>query len=184
MEHLAAELLDLEKIEAGVERAWAPLNLVQLAQEAVDELRAETHAKQQHLELSAAEVVPDINGNALRLKQAVSNLISNAVKYTPAGGNIWVRVRHDDQAAIVEVQDTGYGIPLAAQARLFQRFFRAKAPGTEKVPGTGLGLSLVKAIVEQHGGQVSFVSEPGQGSTFTLRLPLTLQQIPTTSDHA
>ena len=177
MEHLAAELLDLERIEAGIDRTWAPLHIGLLAQEAVDELREEARAKQQQVELSIAESLPALSGDSLRLKQALANLISNAIKYTPRGGQVWVRLHCEDQMVVVEVQDTGYGIPASAQPRLFQRFFRAKAPGTEDIAGTGLGLSLVKAIVEQHGGEISFASEPGQGSTFTVRLPATLQQL-------
>ena len=177
MEHLAVELLDLERIEAGLERTWAPLSINLLAQEAVADLRAEAQAKHLQVDLSIAADVPPLSGDALRLKQALSNLIGNAIKYTPANGQVWVRVHPEDQSVVVEVQDTGYGIPAAAQPRLFQRFFRAKAPGTENIAGTGLGLSLVKAIIEQHGGQISFVSEPGKGSTFTVRLPATLQQL-------
>jgi signal transduction histidine kinase len=121
--------------------------------------------------------LPPVVGDPVRLKQAIGNLLDNAVKYTPEGGSIWVRMRLDEQRILIEVQDTGYGIPAAAQAKLFQRFYRIQIPGAENVIGTGLGLSLVKAVVEQHGGRVAAESEEGQGSTFRLWLPIAMNTI-------
>ena len=108
------------------------------------------------------------------MKQALGNLINNAVKYTPEGGQIAVRVSRAEQRVLIEVQDTGYGIPASAQAKLFQRFFRARVPGTENIAGTGLGLSLAKAVIDQHGGEITVESETGQGATFRVWLPVAM----------
>jgi signal transduction histidine kinase len=130
-------------------------------------------AKQQQLELVKPQDLPSVVGDPIRWKQAISNLINNAVKYTPFGGSIVVRVlRSEEQRVLLEVQDTGYGIPAEAQAKLFQRFYRVRIAGAENIEGTGLGLSLVKAVVEQHGGRVAAESEQGKGSTFRIWLPV------------
>jgi signal transduction histidine kinase len=105
------------------------------------------------------------------MQQVLLNLIGNAIKYTPDGGRIQVCVRQTDDKVVFEVEDNGLGIPKAAQAKLFQRFYRVKMKGTEDIEGTGLGLSLVKAIVEQHQGTIEVDSEEGRGSVFRVQLP-------------
>jgi PAS domain S-box-containing protein len=172
MQTLVTELLDLDRIESGVGLASEPLDVCLLVADVALEHTEAARLKQQHLKFLPAGDVPIIIGDALRLKQALSNLISNAIKYTPDGGDITVRVQRVKQRILIEVQDTGYGIPAAAQAKLFQRFYRAKAPGTENITGTGLGLSLAKAVIDQHGGQITVESETGQGSTFQVWLPI------------
>ena len=111
-------------------------------------------------------------GDSLRLSQVVSNYVSNAVKYTPVGGQITVQVEQTGHDAKLRVLDTGPGISPAAQSQLFQKFYRVPevyiATG---VSGTGLGLSIVKAIVESYGGRVWVKSKVGQGSTFGCALP-------------
>ncbi len=171
MQNLVTDLLDMERIEAGADRRREPVNLADLAVEVIDELREQAEAKQQILDAALAPEVPMLTGDPIRLKQALVNLIGNAIKYTPDRGQIWVRLQTGDHRLIFEVEDNGYGITAAAQSRLFQRFFRAKTRGTEHIDGTGLGLSLVKAVIEQHGGRISFTSDEGQGSTFRVELP-------------
>jgi signal transduction histidine kinase/CHASE3 domain sensor protein len=114
----------------------------------------------------------EVRGDADRLAQAVDNLVSNAVKFTPAGGTVTVRVRRDGDGALVEVADTGMGIASEDQERLFERFFRADAVMTAAIQGVGLGLTIVRAIVEGHGGSIGVDSTPGRGATFRVRLPL------------
>ncbi len=172
MQTLVTELLDLERVEAGTDRLRVRIDISSLAAEAVAEFEEIARTRQQQLEFTPQHDLPPVMGDPARLKQAIGNLINNAVKYTPEGGSIWVRVRPDEQRILIEVQDTGYGIPAAAQAKLFQRFYRVRIPGAENVAGTGLGLSLVKAVVEQHGGRVSAESEEGKGSTFRIWLPI------------
>jgi two-component system phosphate regulon sensor histidine kinase PhoR len=172
MQILVVELLDLERVEAGIDQIQVSVDVGQLTAEAAANFADEARSKQQTLVLTLAEALPPVMGDPLRLKQALGNLISNAVKYTPEGGQIEVRAFHDDQQVTLEVQDTGYGIPAADQSKVFQRFYRAKVPGTENIAGTGLGLSLVKAVIEQHAGSITLESEEGRGSTFRVQLPM------------
>jgi signal transduction histidine kinase len=101
----------------------------------------------------------------------IDNLISNAIKFTPAGGHIDVRVDLRAEQVILAVSDTGMGVPKGEQADLFQRFFRTRGANAASIQGTGLGLSIVKQIVEGHGGTIGFTSREGLGTTFTVELP-------------
>jgi two-component system, OmpR family, phosphate regulon sensor histidine kinase PhoR len=105
------------------------------------------------------------------LGQALSNLISNASKYTPNGGLITVRLTTNNENIRIDIQDTGYGIPTEALDKLFTEFYRVKTAQTEDIAGTGLGLSLVKSVIENHGGTIIVTSIEGVGSTFTLLMP-------------
>ena len=110
-------------------------------------------------------------GDEKQIQRALLNLVANAVKFTPSGGRIEVTARSDDGLVVIEVRDTGIGIAVDEQDELFTRFFNAKAGSRHETLGTGLGLYLVKQIVEGHGGTVDVRSVPGKGSTFTMRLP-------------
>ena len=172
MQNLVTDLLDAERVESGADRRREPVQLDALTSAIVDELREQAEAKRQTLDAAIAPDMPAVMGDPVRLKQALVNLIGNAIKYTPDRGRIWVRLQPGERQLVFEVQDTGYGISAAAQTKLFQRFFRAKTRGTEHIDGTGLGLSLVKAVIEQHGGRISVTSAEGQGSTFRVELPV------------
>jgi len=102
----------------------------------------------------------------------IRNLLDNAVKYTGDGGRVSIRLTRENQEAVLRVQDTGMGIPLTAQARVFERFFRVGDDRSRHGGGTGLGLSIVKHVAELHGGRVVLVSELGEGSVFTVLLPI------------
>jgi two-component system phosphate regulon sensor histidine kinase PhoR len=118
--------------------------------------------------------VPDaplmVWGDERLLRQVLSNLVDNALKYTPQGGCVAVDARAEAGQVIFEVSDTGPGIPLEAQSDVFEQFYRLPDQPDE-VKGTGLGLTIVKSIVEQHSGRVWVTSQPGQGSTFSVSLP-------------
>ena len=107
-----------------------------------------------------------------KLKEVFLNLMSNAIKYSPDGGTVHVKMSHHEGNLRVEIRDEGIGISKANQDKIFQAFYRVDSSHTAKIPGTGLGLVIVKAIVEQHGGHTWFESEEGKGTTFFLLIPV------------
>jgi signal transduction histidine kinase len=119
-----------------------------------------------------AESVPSLVGDRGRLAQVLDNLVSNALKFTPEGGTVQVRTSAHEEHVVLEVEDTGIGIPQDDQPRLFDRFFRSAVAEDQAIPGTGLGLAIVKAIVEAHSGRISISSREGVGTTFRVELPL------------
>jgi signal transduction histidine kinase len=163
-------LMDISEAESGtLQLRREPVTLADVVARAVDLYRDVAEAKGVAL---SSDAPPDIVvvADRTRLEQVAANLIDNALKYTPPGGRVDVEVRRAADAAILRVRDTGAGIPPDELPRIFDRLFRGDTSRAER--GLGLGLSLVKAIVEAHGGTVDVVSEPGQGSTFTVTLPL------------
>jgi two-component system phosphate regulon sensor histidine kinase PhoR len=124
------------------------------------------------LQTEIPETPLPVLGDRLALEQAISNLLDNALKYTPEGGNIWLRVRREAGYAIAEVEDTGIGIEPKDRERIFERFYRVDKARSREVGGTGLGLSIVKHVMLSHGGSVQVESEPGRGSVFRIHLPV------------
>jgi two-component system, OmpR family, phosphate regulon sensor histidine kinase PhoR len=119
-----------------------------------------------------AEPVAVCRGDHDRLAQALDNLVSNAIKFTPDGGRVVVRLAREDDRAVVEVSDTGIGISDADMQRLFERFFRTQRATAAAIPGVGLGLTIAQAIVHGHDGQLAVHSSEGAGTTFRIDLPL------------
>jgi len=116
-------------------------------------------------------------GDRERLSQLFGNLLSNALKFTPAGGRVTARAFRDGDYVVAEVEDNGIGIPEGEQGGLFQRFFRSSTATAQAIPGTGLGLVISKAIAEAHGGAISVRSKPGEGTCFRVELPLEPQEV-------
>jgi len=172
MSALIGDLLNLRRIEAGVGVRQEPCRLGLILVEAVDTMRARATAKGIALRLEPAEGAPTVIGDRTLLRQAVSNLVDNAVKYTPSGGQVSVGLDIGDQETIIRISDTGIGVSPEDQIRLFEKFYRIKRRETSEVSGTGLGLALVKSIVDRHGGRVWMESELNRGSTFYIALPL------------
>jgi signal transduction histidine kinase len=175
------ELLDLAKLDAGQRLALhrTPTDLVALVRRvaADQEIAVERSSVQVEVRSDAAELSG--SWDAARLERALANLIGNAVKYSPPGrAEVSVTLSREQDArggwAVVEVQDHGIGIPAADLPHIFERFRRA-ANVSDRLPGTGLGLAGAHEIVEQHGGELRVQSQEGQGSTFTVRLPLTAE---------
>jgi signal transduction histidine kinase len=110
-------------------------------------------------------------GNELRLRQVISNLIGNAIKYTPEDGEIRLQISQEDGTVLLSVADNGIGIPPADLPYIFDKFYRVESDETADIQGTGLGLSICKSVVEQHGGQIWAESEHGCGSVFYVALP-------------
>jgi len=175
---LIDNILNISRIEAGTVRInKEPVAISLIVKEVVDSMRPQAEAKKITLTQELAPVVDRIQADRDLIYQAVLNLVSNAVKYTPAGGNVLVRMAGlpERGAMRIEVSDTGVGIPKEDLPRMFEKFFRVEA-NKAVAGGTGLGLNLVKQIVETvHGGEMSLVSEPGKGSTFAMTLPLVPQ---------
>lgn len=134
---------------------------------------AQAQADATHVSLSAEVPVPLwAHADPLRIAQALDNLVSNAIKYSPDGGAVTVRASSNDRWVQLQVQDTGMGISEEESSRIFTRFFRTQAARKAEIPGVGLGLSITKTIVERHGGKISCASTPGAGTTFTFTLPV------------
>jgi signal transduction histidine kinase len=170
---LVADLLFLAQIDAGkpaIELSSVDLN--RIAEECVETASPVADSKGIDLQLKARRV-PKIQGDPARLAQVLDNLVSNALKFTPSGGSVEVRVSPEDGVAVLEVADTGLGVPEDEQGRLFERFFRSSSAMEGAIPGTGLGLTITKAIVERHGGTIEVESAPNAGTTVRVRLPLT-----------
>ncbi len=180
MQTLIEDLLTLERIDSERQVAWIEVDFGSLVDETVDGQQTAAELKHQSLTLNSQNG-PSIKvfGSRTQLRQAVTNLVNNAIKYTPDNGRIVVRLSADDARILFEVEDNGYGISEERQGRLFQRFYRAREEATDHIPGTGLGLSLVKTVVERHGGKVWVRSELGKGSTFGFSLPLATQSAKT-----
>ena len=163
-------LMDISEAESGtMQLRREPVPLGDVVARAIDLYRDVADAKGVSLTVGVSENVV-VTADRTRLEQVAANLIDNAIKYTPSGGRVDVDVQRESEGAVLRVRDTGPGIPADELPRIFDRLFRGDTSRTER--GLGLGLSLVKAIVEAHGGHVEVSSEPGSGSTFTVRLPL------------
>ena len=118
--------------------------------------------------------IPPVLGNPIRLRQMLDHLLANAVCYSPDGGRVHVSAFTEDEQVIIQVADTGIGIPTTDQAHVFDRFYRAKNIPTD-APGTGLGLAIVKSIVDNHQGRIWLISKVGEGTTFSVVLPVAEQ---------
>lgn len=171
MTKLIDDLLDLGRVEAGVGLAKEPCRLDDLVHNVMDSLSPVAANKGLTLTVEVPPDLPLIAGDPTLLRQAVANLVDNALKYTPQGGQVRLRVTTDDGKFCVAVSDTGVGVAPADQAHLFEKFFRVKQRGSTYVKGSGLGLAIVKSIVERHGGRVWMESKLGKGSTFYMEVP-------------
>jgi PAS domain S-box-containing protein len=169
--NLINDFLDLERIASGRQSySFDTVALEPLLQETIAMADAESARHPCHLELSAP--LPQVQGDADRLRQVLLNLLTNAIKYSPHGGTVRVGARRDGQKVVLWVADQGIGIPPDARANLFQKFYRVDNAETRRIGGTGLGLALVKEIVDAHGGEVWVESEVDLGSTFFFSLPI------------
>jgi len=169
---LVNNLLDLSRLEAGIVAIdHQPLELTPLLVQIAASLRPQLSAKRQHLTLDLPGDVPPVAGDAARLTQVFTNLIANAHKYTPVDGRIVISAAATEGSLRIDVRDTGIGLSTEEQSHLFTKFYRAKNRLTQAEGGTGLGLTITRALVEQHGGKITVTSVPGQGSTFSVTLP-------------
>jgi two-component system NtrC family sensor kinase len=168
---LINNLLDLGRIEAGLDMQKERVPTAVLINYALDGLQQRIQSKKLKMSLDFGEDLPRILGNPIRLRQMFDNLLENAIKYTPEGGEIRVGVEVEGDQMILQFEDTGIGIPLSEQPYIFDKLYRASNVAADDT-GTGLGLSIVKSIVESHHGRIWVESVPGEGSTFYVVLPL------------
>ncbi len=172
MLRLVNDMLDVAKIESGhLELAVEMVDLSHLIRDCVALNGLLALRKQSTIEFTAADV-PSIPMDSPKIQQVMDNLLSNAIKYSPPGAVVSVHLDHNDEKAIVSVTDTGPGIPEGERDRLFKPFSRTSVKSTGGESSTGLGLVIVRRIVQGHGGEICVESEVGRGSTFTFTLPL------------
>jgi signal transduction histidine kinase len=176
LHRLVDDLLFAARLQAGrLELDVGDVDLVQIARHTVETLRPRAEAAGVDLALELGQELNgsfSVLGESSRLAQLLDNLVSTAVKFTPSGGRVAVRVARTAERAVVEVRDSGIGIPQREQERLFERFFRSSNASERQIEGTGLGLYITKAIVEAHKGRIDVESHEGQGTTFRVELPL------------
>lgn len=169
---LIKDLLDFSKIEVGkMVQYKEPLTLQEIIQKVIDLMRVEADNKKIDLQFPAPSQNPLIHADRNSIEGIFTNLISNAIKYTPEGGRVWVTLSEEAGFAKATVSDTGIGIKKEDLPRIFDKFYRVRTAETRQIVGTGLGLSIVKSIVEAHHGSISVESEEGGGTTFTVFLP-------------
>jgi two-component system phosphate regulon sensor histidine kinase PhoR len=168
-EALIKDLLDLERITRRVGFKMGRCDCTQLIRTAVAGFRLQAQSHQVSLEAHLPDGPLLVWGDERLLTRVINNLVDNAFKYTEQGGRVSIAARAEAGQVILEVSDTGQGIPLEAQAHIFERFYRLPDQ-PDRIKGTGLGLTIVKSIVEQHGGRVWVTSQSGHGSTFTVSL--------------
>jgi len=169
---MVEELLDLSRIESGGPLVMLDeVDLGRLAVASVERLRLFAERQGVELRTDVPDAVPAVRGAEDRLGQVMVNLLHNAVKFSPDGGEVTVRVRPAAEEVVVSVEDHGIGIPRADQARVFERFYKADK-ARRRGGGTGLGLSIARHVIEAHGGHIRVESEEGRGSTFSFALPV------------
>ncbi|HUR92689.1 MAG TPA: GAF domain-containing sensor histidine kinase [Gemmatimonadaceae bacterium] len=173
MYRLIHDLLDMNAIDAGkllVQRS--PQEVAPLVEEVIDTLRPLALAKTIELALEAPALIPPVHADRDRIFQVFSNLGGNAIKFTPEGGRVVIRVRHGESVVAFDVVDTGPGIPPEDVARVFDRYWQAKKTASL---GSGLGLTIAKGIVEAHGGRIEVTSAAGEGSVFSFTIPVSTE---------
>jgi two-component system phosphate regulon sensor histidine kinase PhoR len=170
--NLSSELLDLSKIESGlINQERQEINIFAIMVEQVEFYTEKACSKSISLEMETTSESIKIMGNLQNIEEIFSNLISNAIRYTPEGGSILVLTQNIDDWAIIKVTDTGFGIPEEEMDNIFTKFYRIKTKETRFINGTGLGLPIVKSIVQAHHGSIKVESAVGSGTSFSIRLP-------------
>jgi signal transduction histidine kinase len=170
MSRLSDKLLVLsegsqEKVE------WSPVNMAQLLNEIVTEFATSARSNRVRLQMEPITGDLSVRGDAFSLKQAVSNIVDNAIRYNRPGGRVVVSAKVASNQIVIQVEDSGIGISPADRQHIFDRFYRVDKSRSRAQGGSGLGLAMVKRIIESHGGAVTIDSTPGKGSIFTISLP-------------
>ncbi len=170
MERIVSNILNLERVQNG-KFAFSELNIELIIEAAVHDFSYQAQQRNIRLEVNCESPLPPLRGDRHFLTQALANLLENALKFTPEGGSVTVHATAIEDCVVIKVSDTGIGIPPADLARVFERFFRSEQPNAAHARGSGLGLSLVKAVVDAHNGRVWLESAPDHGTTVYMALP-------------
>jgi two-component system phosphate regulon sensor histidine kinase PhoR len=166
-----AELTELSRIETGkAVLRREPVNLNQLVEEVVAQLNPQAERQKLSIVRRPAADLPAVPADKGRVRQVIANLVHNAIKFTPTGGEITITTEALGKSVAVGITDTGIGIPKEELPRVFERFYKGDKARTGE--GTGMGLAIAKHVVEAHGGSIRVESEEGEGSTFSFSLPL------------
>jgi PAS domain S-box-containing protein len=172
MTELVGSLLNVSRIELGTFSVDPePTDLVKLAQDTVKDLEPQIFARRQNFQEQYEPNIPLVNVDPKLMRMVIENLASNAIKYTPEMGNVTLYIKHDTDSTHIIVKDSGLGIPLRQQDKIFSKLFRADNVKTHDTEGTGLGLYLVKSIVDYSGGKIWFKSKENKGTTFHVSIP-------------
>ncbi|MEP6985273.1 MAG: CHASE2 domain-containing protein [Chloroflexota bacterium] len=171
MLELINDILDLEQLRSSHIKTKL-VSVQSVLKEVIERYQPDMEGKKQTLQQDITPDLPEVVGDPLLLSQALSNLVENAIKYTPEAGTITTRLCQQKSYIRIEIEDTGFGIPESAQSQLFQEFYRVRSRDTANIGGTGLGLSLVRSIAEAHNGRIGVKSQEGVGSTFFIELPM------------
>jgi signal transduction histidine kinase len=170
---LVEQLLDLSKLESGeVPLRREPVSLAPLVARVMSEIEVARSDRDVDVQSALPEDLPAIEADAERVHQVIFNLVDNAVRFTPGGGEVRIEAHRHNGAVEVSVADTGVGIPAESLPRLFERFYRVDHARAREDGGTGIGLAIARSVVEAHGGSIRAESEPGHGSVFTFDLPI------------
>ena len=168
-------ILDISRMESGtIEIIRKPVNVVMVAKNAAASLEHVAGKRKIRLQTNIAEYLPELTGDENKIYSVITNLINNAIKFTPENGTVSVSAQFVNNELVIKVSDTGMGIPKDAMPKIFGRFYRVHRPG-KQIQGTGLGLAIVKEIVTRHDGRIDVESEIDKGSTFTVYLPVAPQ---------
>jgi two-component system phosphate regulon sensor histidine kinase PhoR len=172
MRDLVLNLLEISRLESGAAMQQDVLNLHTLLNEAAEEVSDQVQAKGHTLSIDFCDSQPNVCGDKTLLQQMVRNLLGNAIKYTPRGGQILLATELEDSKVFIDFKDSGVGIPEQDLPHIFNKFFRSQTAATKDIEGTGLGLAIVRSIVDNHNGAIDVESIVGQGSNFRIMLPV------------
>jgi signal transduction histidine kinase len=173
LHQLVEDLLDFGRMDAGRRQyKFEPIDFSELVQDGIEEYQRQAGAHGHRIEITSDTGRLPVDADREALRRVVRNLLENAVKYSPDANTVWVEMGCEDRAAILRVRDEGIGIPPEEKSRIFEKFVRGEAAKKACIPGTGIGLAMVKEIVRVHHGELDLDSEVGRGSTFMVRLPL------------
>ena len=170
-------ILDISKMESNtIEIVRKPINATSVAKRAAESLEHVAGKKKVRLQTDIAEYLPELMGDENKIYSMITNLVNNAIKFTPENGTVSVSAQLVNNELVVKVSDTGMGIPKDDMSKIFGRFYRVHRPG-KQIQGTGLGLAIVKEIVIRHDGRIDVESKIEKGSTFTVYLPVAPQPV-------